>query len=58
MFIKNKRQYQNYLQGFSYFKRAFSLWIRLLNNEDRNSYHPEMFRILFWGYLSGLQKNN
>jgi hypothetical protein len=56
MLFKDKRQYQYYLRGFSIFKRAFSLWIRLLNNDDKNSYNPEMFRILFWGYLSGLQK--
>lgn len=48
-----KFHYRNYIRGFSYFKRAISIWIRLLRNEDINSLHPEMFKILFWRYLSG-----
>ncbi len=50
-----KFNYRNYIRGFSYFKRAISIWVRLLRNEDINSLHPEMFRVLFWGYLSGLR---
>lgn len=55
--MKHSINLLNIKQGFDLFKRAFKIWFRYLKGEEKYSLHPEMFKTLFWGYLSNFRND-